>query len=154
MVALLLSSYSLTLSSQRTTYYSSSCSRDNCPDAHTDSGQDTPSQGSQASRDEQQSAGGSGCQTGPHASVCSSSSGVSEQQKHTRRDTSDFVSQEADGSYVRVSSRVAGVCQGGCVKYDGSPGDLLGLLPQPELRRQVGVRWPKKECSVSVRSRC
>ncbi|CAL8466371.1 g5907 [Coccomyxa elongata] len=33
----------------------------------------------------------------------------------------------------------------------GSPGDPNGLLPQPELRRQVGIRWPKEECIVSVR---
>lgn len=33
----------------------------------------------------------------------------------------------------------------------GPPGDLQGLLPQPELRRHVGIRWPKSECIVSLR---
>ena len=31
-----------------------------------------------------------------------------------------------------------------------SPGDPDGLLPAPELRRQVGVRWPMGACHVHV----
>lgn len=31
-----------------------------------------------------------------------------------------------------------------------SPGDPDGLLPAPELRRQVGVRWPTGACYVHV----
>ena len=35
----------------------------------------------------------------------------------------------------------------------GPPGDVQVLLPQPELRRQVGIRWPKSEGIVSLRRR-
>ena len=35
-----------------------------------------------------------------------------------------------------------------------SPGDPDGLLPAPELRRQVGVRWPMGACHVHVVQRC
>ncbi len=34
-----------------------------------------------------------------------------------------------------------------------APGDPAGLLPPPELRRQVGVRWPSVPCLVDVTQR-
>jgi len=34
-----------------------------------------------------------------------------------------------------------------------APGDPAGLLPPPELRRQVGVRWPAGPCLVNVTRR-
>eukprot|EP00884_Botryococcus_braunii_P002522 jgi/Botrbrau1/12270/Bobra.0323s0010.1 len=35
----------------------------------------------------------------------------------------------------------------------GSPGDPAGLLPLPETRRQVGIRWPQGPCPVLIRPR-
>lgn len=32
----------------------------------------------------------------------------------------------------------------------GAPGDPWGLLPHPETRRQIGVRWPQSPCFVHV----
>lgn len=32
----------------------------------------------------------------------------------------------------------------------GAPGDPCGLLPRPETRRQIGVRWPQNPCFVHV----
>lgn len=32
-----------------------------------------------------------------------------------------------------------------------APGDAEQLLPPPELRRQVGLRWPQHECHVIIR---
>lgn len=43
---------------------------------------------------------------------------------------------------------------GASVSSPEVPGDFEGLLPPPELRRQVGVRWPQSECVVVVRRRC
>ena len=33
------------------------------------------------------------------------------------------------------------------------PGDAEGMLPMPEMRRQVGVRWPRLPCWVQVERR-
>lgn len=40
-------------------------------------------------------------------------------------------------------------CQGSSF----TPGDADSILPVPELRRQVGVRWPRQLCWVQVEGR-
>lgn len=46
-------------------------------------------------------------------------------------------------------------CSEVCTDGQGTPGHRYGrALPQPELRRQVGVRWPQHDLVVSVTALC
>lgn len=59
-----------------------------------------------------------------------------------------------DGSLSAQPRKCAEEMEGPCrcwTSLSGAPGDPNGLLPTPETRRQVGIRWPQGPCYVWVR---
>lgn len=149
MVALLLSSYDSTLTSQGASTHGFGCGKGKCPAAQR--GKVQGSDGRRAAI----RIGDVSCERDLHARSSNILASARKQpgKTGTRRDAQTSHSCPADKSCAGVSSRVSGNCQGLADCSPGSPGDLQGLLPQPELRRQVGVRWPKSKCIISVQRR-